>query len=482
MGDTLVWRGLPYAQPPVGAGRWRPPSPLKRWDGVRDATRFGPRAIQDIGVGPPSQPPPDTNAMDEDCLYLNVCSPASPSSPRPVVVWIHAGGFATHSGAYQIGDGSAFAIACDVTVVSFNYRLGCLGFLPIDTVCRDAPPGIGNTGLLDQLAALRWVRENISAFGGDPGRVTIMGCSAGGKSVGVLLGLGIAGDLFHTAISMSGGASTVYHREEAADLAENFLSRLGLRHASFETLQSIPTQMLIETQRQIAQGTRATWIWRPVVDGVHVPRPPLEAIADGAAANVPLLAGTTRYEGRFFALNDPSCLDGVRFVVEELQGSGAQPLLDAYIASHGGDVREALVAVMGDERYRIPTVRLAEAHARFSPTWLYRFDWRSPALGSLGAAHGSDVPVVWDLKLAEADTPVVEAVQSAWGAFAHTGSPVSSQLPEWPTYHPTRPEMMLLDQAAFVVRNTDTEIDALWRSARPVYPNWPSPAVAEEQS
>ena len=435
--------------------------------------------MQDIGVGSPSQSPSEAKAMDEDCLYLNVCSPASPSSPRPVVVWIHAGGFATHSGSYLIGDGSAFALACDVTVVSFNYRLGCLGFLPIDTICRDAPLGVGNTGLLDQVAALRWVRENISAFGGDPGRVTIMGCSSGGKSVGVLLGLGLAGDLFHTAISVSGGASTVYHYEEAADLAESFLSHLGLRHASFETLQAVPVQVLIETQREIAQGTRATWIWRPVVDGVHVTRPPLEAIADGAAANVPLLAGTTRHEGRFFALNDPSCLDGVPLVLRELHGSGAQTLLDAYIASHGGDVREALVAAMGDERYRIPTIRLAEAHARFSPTWLYRFDWRSPALGSLGAAHGSDIPVVWNLKLTKADIPVVEAVQSAWGAFAHTGSPVSSRLPEWPSYNPATPKMMLLDQPACVVKS-DTELDALWKSARPVYPNWPSPAVAEE--
>jgi para-nitrobenzyl esterase len=428
--------------------------------------------MQDMTNPPPGRPAPETSEVSEDCLYLNVCRPAG-DAVLPVLVWLHGGGFAVGSGADVIGDGAGFAVSCDVVVVTVNFRLGAFGFLHLAELAGDTFAGAGNTGLLDQVAALEWVRDNIAAFGGDPERVTLMGVSAGAKSVGTLLGTPAARGLFHRAISMSGGADTVYTAAEATEVTRALLAGLDGRR---ETLRSVPAEVLLQAQRRLAQGIPATWLWRPVVDGTVLPEPPLEAIRAGNSRGVPVLAGTTRFEARFFTAIDPACLGGVRAVLRGSHGDRAGEVLAAYGLGAGRGQEDALSDVMTHERYWIPTIRLAEAMQEHASVWMYRYDWRSPSLGRLGAAHASDVSVVWGLTTDPADRPVVAMVQQAWREFIHEKPPAADRMPTWEPYQLPQRATMQLDASAYLAHDPDAAQRSVWESARVAYPAWPASA------
>ncbi len=246
-GGLAVFRGIPYARPPIGPRRFGPPGPPEAWTGTHDATRFGPSApqngaligpIMSLGIGRTS----------EDCLYLNIWTPAADRRRRPVLVWIHGGAFLLGSGSQMLYDGAALARRGDVVVVTINYRLGAFGFLRLRDRFGQRLPATGNEGLLDQVAALTWVREEIEAFGGDPGQVTIFGESAGSMSCATLLGLPRAHGLFHRAILQSGGANFVWPREIATELSDHVLSELGV--SSPEALQALGADRILEVQRR----------------------------------------------------------------------------------------------------------------------------------------------------------------------------------------------------------------------------------------
>jgi para-nitrobenzyl esterase len=451
-----IFRGIPFAAPPLGALRFAPPEPAAPWAGVRDAAQFGPSAPQlpipfDLIAGM------DVGATDEDCLFLNVFTPAADGGRRPVLVWIHGGAFTIGSGSQRMYDARPLVRRGDVVVVTLNYRLGALGFLALEG--EGARP---NPGLLDQLAALRFVRENAAAFGGDPTNVTVFGESAGGMSVGCLLGMPGAQGLFERAVPMSGAAHTVNSAEAAAQVRADFCRELGARDGDVAALRAAPVEAILAAQARCEAaylGHPLRMGFRPCVDGSALPVRPIEAIRAGSAREVDVLVGATRDEWRLFALMDPA--------LRELNEAGLLRRLEARTPGHearilaayrgarpGASPAELFSAIESDRLFRIPALRLAEAQsAHRERTFAYLFTWESPLFGGrLGACHGIDVPFVFDLigtpgaeKFAGSG-PEAEALgraaSGAWLAFARSGSPGHAGLPAWPRFDARRATML----------------------------------------
>jgi para-nitrobenzyl esterase len=473
--SVATWRGIPYAAPPVGAQRFRPPQPAQNWTGERDATRFGPVSIQTrdprmvmiSGVS-------DKFPASEDCLVLNVFAPATaePGSALPVMVWIHGGAFVMGSGSTPLYDGAAFAER-GVIVVTLNYRLGLLGLLYLG----DLAPGYeaGNCALLDQAAALGWVRDNIAAFGGDPGNVTVMGESAGAMSIGSLLTMPAARGLFQRAILESGSNPLVpLGRADATALARWVIADLGV---TVDQLADVPADRLIEAQENRARS-HGVGAFSPYVDGTTVPSPPIDAIRAGAAAGIPLLIGTNRDEWTLFQLfvGDATVEPFKPLLRARLGDAQVDRLVAAYRGAEPGRTEQrAWVDMVGELVFRIPVIRFAEAQAgHATPVYLYRFDWPSPSFdGRLGAAHALELPLVWnrlDLPTAPillgpdlaAVQPLATAMHDTWVAFIKTGDPNGAGLPRWPRYDAARRATLLIDRDSRVVDDPAGDLRALW--------------------
>jgi para-nitrobenzyl esterase len=446
---VLAFRGIPYARPPVGPRRFRAPEPEEPWAGVRSARDFGPSAPQ----RPLALPLPgmDVGPCDEDCLYLNVYTPAADGARRPILVWIHGGGFVIGSGSQPLYDGGPLARRGDLVVVTINYRLGPLGFLYLAELCPGLEGAVGNAGLRDQVAALAWARENAAAFGGDPGNVTIFGESAGGMSVATLLGMPAARGLFRRAIAQSGAAHNVHSRETATRVAEQFLTELDVPRArAAALLRELPPDKLLDLHQQtmLRLGQTAGLLpFQPLVDGESLPEQPLDAVRDGHSAGMALLAGTTRDEWKLFQLLDPALARLDPAGVEErlhaqVPGVDAAALVEVYRRSRpGAKPAELLCAIETDRVFRIPAIRLAEAHQTHgSPAFMYRFDWESPSLGgALGACHAVELPFVFGglgkagAEFFSGSGPEAERLcartMDAWIAFARSGDPSHPDLP-----------------------------------------------------
>jgi para-nitrobenzyl esterase len=435
IGDGVVgWRGIPYAAPPVGALRLRPPQPAQAWAGVRDATSYAAPAPQlpaeaaarfgAVALGPKLPP------SSEDCLYLNVTAPAG-AGGRPVLVWVHGGGYQSGSGTDMAGDGSVFARSHGLVVVTFNYRLGALGFLAVP---GESPTGA--FGLHDQVAALRWVRDNIAAFGGDPGQVTVYGLSAGAKSVACLMASPQARGLLHRAASSSGGEH-VATPDQATAVARRFFRELD---APPGRLRDVSTDEILTAQAVIGDATRTTWVWRPMIDGSVLTARPTDSIAAGAAAGVPLLAQHCADECALYQLTAPDAADQAEPVLESYFGAdGRDAVLAAYARARpdlAGSPGRLRVELMSDERYAIPTTRLADAQSAHAPVWRSRYDGPLTGLpeavvpgGSAPAFHGTDGLGIW-----RGRSGLGKVLHEAFGSFAATGVPSGEGLPEWPAY------------------------------------------------
>ncbi len=477
-GLVHVFRGIPYARPPVGELRWRPPEEPRSWTRPLEANRFGLIAPQN-----PSQLEQlfgaDKTQQSEDCLSLNVWTPGLDDGRRPVLVWIHGGAFVTGNGATPWYDGTRLVEAGDVVVVTINYRLGALGFLELGEVGDERYAGSGNCGVLDQVAALRWVRDNVSLFGGDPAQVTVFGESAGGMSVGTLLGLPAAQGLFARAILQSGAAAHVAERDRAERVTRDVLAELGLTTDDAARLVDIPVDDLLAAQGRVVDRAGPNLAFTPVVDGVTLPRPPLDAVRDGAAAAVEVLVGTTRDEMRLFGLLDPRLSKADDAQVEHravsVFGPSATKAIEVYRRSRPGEsAAEVWIAALTDQVFRIPAIRLAEAHSMHQPgTYMYLFSWATPILdGRLGSCHGLDVPFTFDnldkpgaglFTGGGADTrQLAERMSRAWLAFAREGAPGAASLPSWPAYEIGQRSTMLLDTECVVVDDPAAEERRLW--------------------
>ncbi len=472
------FRGIPYAAPPMGDRRFLAPAPIDPWDGERDATEFGTASVQLTG-GPMTHVFGAGHLpVGEDCLTLNVWTPGLDDARRPVLVWIHGGAFRMGTGGAPMYDGTRISRAGDLVVVSLNYRLGLLGFSSADA------PGDANCGLLDQVAALRWVQREIATFGGDPDHVTVFGESAGAKSVECLLAMPSAKGLFHRAILQS-TYTTVLDAGPAARRAEAIAEKLGaddvtgLRTAALDALATAEAEVLLaEGAAPAGSGGNG-----PVIDPASLPTAPIDAVAAGAAADIPLLVGTTLDEFHLFASMgmNPAGADpddaALAAHIATLLGTAADDpkvgaAVDAYRAARteqGRDASNANLAIdaMTDRLFRQHSVRLAGAASRHGEVYTYLFTRPSPALGGvLGACHGIEIPYVFgNLESSkafvgddEATRQLSDAVQDAWIAFARGGAPDTDQLGPWPRYDETRRATMVLGDTSTVV---DAPLDAI---------------------
>jgi len=449
---VAVHLGIPYAR----ASRFRAPVATAPGDGELDATAFGPIAPQSGGA----QFQRSDLVQAEDCLSLNVWAPATPAdTPRPVMVWIHGGAFVHGSAASPLYDGAALARHGDVVVVTVNYRLGALGFLAHPDLEGD-DGAHGNWGLLDQIEALRWVRANAAAFGGDPDNVTIFGESAGAVSVLLLCASPRTGGLFHRAVAQSGAALSITP-EKAAETAERLAAALELDRVG--DLRDVPVARILHAQARAGGGGGAgmrTFV--PTIDGVVLDRPPLEALATGASAGVPLVVGTNVDEWKLFAPADPHSRDldedGLRRRLERRRLRDVDEVITTFRSARAArdeptEPRDVWFAFESERFFRVPALAAAEAHAAHQPaTFVYLFGWGSPAMkGWLGACHGLEIAYVFgtqgqgELAMFTGAGPDADALarsmMDAWVAFARTGDPSTPANP-WPAYETaTRPTM-----------------------------------------
>ncbi|MGW8330438.1 carboxylesterase/lipase family protein [Streptomyces sp. NPDC055897] len=435
-----VFRGIPFAQPPVGPLHLAPPAPALPWDGVREAVSFGPTPPQSLALGFGSGP--ETTGDSDEWLTVNVWSPDPGATTRlPVMVWIYGGAYLVGSAEGPTYDGAALARRGTV-VVTFNHRVGAEGYGHFEGA-------VPNRALLDQVAALRWVRDNIAAFGGDPGRVTVFGESAGAGAIAALLAMPRATGLFHRAVAQSVPGS-VFTPALAADVGASVAAELGLP-ATLEALAPVAPKALRDAADAVLGGiTRHGARWgriahahlpfSPVVDGEVLPRSPWAALSAGQGSEVELMVGHNRDEARLFTVM--SGRSG-RITREEADtalerfapGSGGAA---AYRAAHpDADPTTMQDLVMSDWLFRMPSLRLAEAHTAGGGTsYLYELAWAAPAFGgALGACHGLDVPLVFGnllggiATLALGEEPpaeawaVSDAMGRAWTAFAAHGEP-----------------------------------------------------------
>ncbi len=456
----LSFRGIPFAVAPVGDMRWQPPARETPFDTTFDADSFGPIGIQGhmaleamMGGTPPNK--------SEDCLTLNVWTSDTEGS-RPVLVWIHGGGFMFGSGSTPWYDGSRFVASGDVVVVTINYRLGPFGFLYLGELF-DGMEHSGNLGILDQVAALQWVRDSIAGFGGDPDNITIFGESAGAGSIATLLGTPSARGLFHKAILQSGAASWGLDRSEATNNARKVLAQLGIEPGDKAALLSTSSDAVL-TASEILGGevSGGKLPFAPVHDGVVLPEPPLVAIANGSSANVHVICGTNTDEMTLFSLMDPTLatLDdhGMSKRVTTFDSNiDGDELVRTYRDSRGGaSAADVWIAMSTDAVFRIPAIRLVEAHLKHGPAWMYLFTWASPAFGgALKSTHALEIPFVFDnldqpgVAVFTGDGPerqgIADGMHAAWLAFANNHDPAHAGIPEWPTYDLDRRQTMKID-------------------------------------
>jgi para-nitrobenzyl esterase len=448
-GTHVEFWGIPYAAAPLGPARFQAPGPEPAWSGVRECFKPGPMAPQPPGLLEGLMGV--TFRQSEDCLTVNVAAPPLDGVRRPVLVWLHGGGFVTGTGALPWFDARAF-VAQGIVVVTVNYRLGVLGWADLSGLGAEAPV---NRGLLDQVAALRWIREHIHAFGGDSDEVTLAGESAGAMSIAALLAVPAAARLFARAILWSGSAHDVLDRAQAADNAGVVLDELGPGGRDLRRLAELPVEDLLSAQGALLGQVDRSISLLPVVDGDVLPCHPLRAVRAGAARGVGLLVGTNLDEIGIVRLLGKQIADAFlaeyRARFERLLGKRAVAAANVYPpgANGGRDI-----AIASDQLHRIPSTRLAEAQrAAGGQVHLALFSWPSPVDGGhLGACHTLDLPFVFDCL----DAPGAEclvgqapprglasALNSSWASFVQTGSPETVATGSWPVFDPgTRPTMI----------------------------------------
>ena len=465
-GIQQFWN-LGYGASTAGANRFMPPRPPESWSGVRDHFSVGTRCFQQPGVGEPAPVVLAMNRLEqesEDCLKLNVFTPATDSAARPVMVWLHGGGFNSGSGNYLIYDGTYLARKEDVVVVAVTHRLNIFGFLHLADLGGEEWAGASNAGMQDLVAALQWVRDNIAAFGGDPERVTIFGQSGGGSKVTTLMAMPSASGLFHRAIAQSGAALRGVPASDATAATERYLAKLGIDKTQLGRLRELTPQQI--QQALYSEPAIPNFAGGPVIDGSVLPRHQFDPSAPEYSANVPLLAGSTATENGW--LGPPP------FEMEEaeLQASfqrlggdnaaKAQELLALYKRIYP-EVRNRmlwLIAESDNTRRRNAQILNQLKHAQgTAASYLYYFDWYSPVHDQrMGAYHTLDIPFVFNNVDVGASMTgagqdryqLAHVMSAAWAAFARSGNPDHADMPHWPAFNPDEYPTMIFGSAISV--------------------------------
>lgn len=490
---VFVFRGIPYAAPPTGNLRWQAPQPVTPWSGTRSAYEFGPVSYQ--GSAPPGVIGESVvivpGERSEDCLYLNVWTPALDDRRRPVMFWIHGGGLEVGSGSQPNYDGTVLARDHDVVVVTINYRLGALGYLRLCDVTRGRIPSTGNEGRMDEIAALRWVQRNIERFGGDPDNVTIFGQSAGSIEVACLLTAVPAKGLFRRAVLHSTAAHTANSVDHANTMSEIFLGILGIQADDVERLLALAPEQLVSTSARMlpAMVQRDPKLGRmhfnPVIDGTFLPKRPYDAVLDGAADNISIMVGTTLDETRLaLGSTDAGAIEDFNANAQALcrhyLGEEAPRMMAAYaelLAKRGKPCGafDVQLAIETDRVLRFPSVKLCEAlNQRGNPARHFIVTYESPHReGLLGAPHAIELAFLFGTHQLNGTRKfggegrraedMAVRMQSAWTAFARCGDPSCDAIGEWPPYAEDR-QTMLIGEAWQMVAAPYEEERLLWEN------------------
>ena len=482
---VYAFKGVPYAASTAGPRRFMPPAKPQPWTGVREAYDLGPRAPQLLssfhGFVPPEVEVMDRDEpMSEDCLVLNFWTPGiGRSRKRPVMLWLHGGGYTSGSGGFVIYDGSQLAKKHDVVAISINHRLTALGYLYLADLGGEKYAASGNLGNLDIIAALEWVRDNIEAFGGDPANVTIFGQSGGGGKVSSLMAMPAAKGLFHRAIVQSGAALKGISREAATRTTQTLLTRLNLQPAQLGQLESMPFDKLLAATEASA-GPPLNF--GPVVDGHALPGDPFDPTAPALSADIPLLIGTVETEVTFFPnqildpIDDASLKSHTKQILRNASDAQVDRVIAAYRAGRPGASNTDLYLIMAsDATFRAGVVTEAERKAAQgkAAVFHYYFTWRSPVReGKLRSFHTVEIPFVFDnVDAATAMTgtgadrhALATRMSSAWVAFARGGKPDGKELPTWRPFDTRERATMIFNDECRVVNDPHGEEQRLLHS------------------
>ena len=478
------FKGVHYGASTEGSMRFLPPAPARPWTGVRDALQIGPPAPQDrdwASGGTSDIRVPDLigpGMISEDCLVLNVWTPSlSGPDKRPVMVWLHGGGYTIGSSGAPMYDGASLAGKQNVVVVGVNHRLNVFGYLYLGKIGGDKYAQSGNVGMLDIALALRWVRDNIAHFGGEPDNVTIFGQSGGGGKVGTLMAMPASQDLFHKAIVESGSELRVNSREEADETTRKFLAHIHVARDRLSDLLEMPMEQIIAGMHSMKEPDPMS-VLGPVVDGESLPRHPFDPDAPVLTSRVPMLIGTTntettnllgREDPRLFSLNEAEMRSRLKALLALRDDSKLSTLIDAYKKDlPDASPSEIYFAVTTDQLMRMDAITQAERKATqgAAPAYMYLFAWRTPVLGGkLKSPHGIELPFVFD-NLGGAEDRIgtgadlqslADKVSGAWAAFARTGDPSHRGIPQWPAYTLKDRATMILNEECTVVNDPGKE-------------------------
>jgi para-nitrobenzyl esterase len=464
-----AFRGIPYGAPTGGSRRFMPPAKPDPWTGVKETITWGHEAPQ----GHPHTEIPEVRAtiqdheIGEDCLCLNVWTNGfGRTDRRPVMVWLHGGGFTSGNGGYTMYDGANLARKRDVVTVTVNHRLNTFGFLHLADIGGAKFAQATNAGILDVVAALEWVRDNIANFGGDPNNVTIFGQSGGAGKVSTLLAMPAAKSLFHRAIVQSGSSIAGVSRADANKTVETLMAKLGVKTA--DELQKVPMDQLVQAT-QSTQGLRLA----PVVDGKTLPRDPFAPDATPISADIPMLIGTTETEVTFFPNTPLDPIDDAALLARVKQTTRASDeqaknLIGLYRKGRAGVSNIDIALIMAsDNGFRAGVLTQAERKAaQKAPVYMYYFTWRSPVReGKLKAFHTLEIPFVTE-NVDEAKSmtgtgqdryALQDKMSATWVAFARSGNPGHKGLPDWPAFTPDKRATMFFDNTCKLVNDPNRE-------------------------
>jgi para-nitrobenzyl esterase len=468
-GEIRTFKGIPYGESTAGRNRFMPPVRKAAWTGTRDALVFGPSSPQpDIPAGSPGN--------GEDCLVLNVFTPGvGDNRRRPVMVWLHGGGFRNGSGSTPVLDGSSLAQSQDVVVVTLNHRLNVFGFTYLAQAIGSDFAESGTVGMMDLVVALEWVRDNIGRFGGDPGLVTIFGQSGGGRKVATLMAMPSAKGLFHRAIIESGAVLRLTAPEDGQRQTDMLLAELGLKPGQARELQSVPLERLVAASAVVNDR----FVMRepgmtensPTVGSKAIPSHPWDPAAPALSANIPLLIGYARTEETWYDRPTPEKLaldeSGLRQRVAERLGASPDRIIEAFRKAHPAATPWDLWILIASEHprgaYARETAR-RKAAQRGAPAYFYRFDWETPEGGGhMRSPHTIEIPFVFNnisiagpLISKRPDAVALAAkVSASWAAFARTGNPNIPQLPQWPAYSAATRDTLLFNNEVRVEKDPD---------------------------